>query len=37
MLETLVLDATKPYHRFFRPQTIHLAKARRDEFKRGAS
>jgi hypothetical protein len=28
MLETLVLDAKKPYHRLFVPQTVGIARAR---------
>ena len=34
MLETLVIDNTKPYHRFFTPKTVQTARDRMDEYKR---
>jgi len=32
MVETLILDATKPYHRFFSPTTIEVARRRMDDY-----
>lgn len=32
MLETLVLDKTKPYHRLFDPKTVRIAKQRMAEY-----
>jgi hypothetical protein len=34
MLETLILDASKPYHRFFSAKTIRLARDRMDDYHR---
>jgi len=33
MLETLVLDTSRPYHRFFTPKTVQVAKARMDAYR----
>ena len=32
MLETLVIDSSKPYHHLFTPETIHISQRRRDEY-----
>ena len=37
MLETLVLDASKPYHAFFTARTIQLARERMDDYERSRS
>jgi hypothetical protein len=34
MLETLVLDTEKPYHRLFSEETIRIARERMDEYHR---
>jgi len=34
MLETLVLDESKPYHRFFAAKTVQVARQRMDEYNR---
>lgn len=33
MVETLVIDAEKPYHRLFSPQTVQIAKERMDDYR----
>jgi uncharacterized protein (DUF885 family) len=33
MLETLVLDESKPYHHLFTPRTVQTARARMDEYR----
>jgi hypothetical protein len=32
MVETLVLDTTKPYHRLFSPKTIAAARERMEDY-----
>jgi hypothetical protein len=34
MLETLVLDTSRPYHRFFSPTTVQVARVRMDDYAR---
>jgi hypothetical protein len=34
MLETLVIDKSKPYHRLFSPTTVKLARDRMDDYRK---